>query len=89
MINKKSCNDPENINLGRQSVSFVGGHGGLTVDYYALLHQVVSHSYSVKDGGKRTSNVNRMNIPENITSKEEIIEYLKANGFAEVFVCER
>lgn len=75
--------DHGNILLGYESISFVGGHAFTDVVFYPALHQVITHNcakYDGKSGYK--SKVDRVLIPEHLFTKNEIIAYLKQNGFS-------
>lgn len=69
--------DSGNMNLGFESIHAANGHFGVDVTYYAALRQVIVHSYGVRDDNTSTSNVERIDIPEGLTEKSDIIAYVK------------
>ena len=70
--------DPENISLGFESISMADGHAGTEIVYYAALHQVIKHSYTIS-GDDSSSTVDSLDIPDSITTKNEIIAYVKSH----------
>lgn len=70
-------NDVGNLFLGHEDVCFDKGQAGTTVEFYAGLHQVIVHSYCVRDKGKSSSDVERIDIPEEFTKSAEIVAFLQ------------
>lgn len=82
--------DEGNIQLGFESISMVNGHAGTDVTYYAGLRQVVVDSYCMTSDGKKTENIERIPVPEDIAlrhSASEILEFAKGKNITVDHVC--